>query len=312
MKTCGPRGTIHLLPATDLAAVDGGARLGAGAQQAGGRRAAERRADRRRWSRRSPTRSVDAELTVDELGERVIERTGPWAAERVLPAFQENRPRWQQAIQTAAFRGALCFGPEPRPPHDLHEPGDLAARVRAGGRPSRPAPRWCARSSTPTARPPSRRSRSGWTCPIGWVRARVDALGAELEPVLLEGEEALGARRRHRGRRAGGGRAAAPLLRRLRRRRPPAAARVPRRRRRAGAGQQPGRHRAGAAGRRGGRRRLAPAPQRPAPRGHRRAVRPAAPPGAAASSTTRSPASARSSKPPPSSPIGAVTAGAHL
>ena len=104
---------------------------------------------------------VDAELTVEELGERVIERTGPWAAERVLPAFQENRPRWQQAMQTAAFRGALLLRTQPGPPHDLHEPGDLAARVRADGQAARPAPRWCARSCTPTARPPSPRSRSG-------------------------------------------------------------------------------------------------------------------------------------------------------
>jgi hypothetical protein len=52
-----------------------------------------------------------AELTVDELTEAIVERTGAWAGDLVMPAFQEMWPRWRMALATAAARGALCFGP---------------------------------------------------------------------------------------------------------------------------------------------------------------------------------------------------------
>jgi len=110
VKTCGPRGTIHLFPSADLPQWCGAlASAPPPNKQAVGVRLSDEQTDQ--VVEAIADALVDAELTVEELGERVTERTGPWAAERVLPAFQENRPRWQQAIQTAAFRGALCFGP---------------------------------------------------------------------------------------------------------------------------------------------------------------------------------------------------------
>ena len=39
-------------------------------------------------------------------------RVGSWAGDRVMPAFQDNWPRWRQAESVAANRGALCFGPD--------------------------------------------------------------------------------------------------------------------------------------------------------------------------------------------------------
>jgi hypothetical protein len=54
---------------------------------------------------------ADAELTIDELSERVVATTGSWAGDLVMPAFQGMWPRWRQAISAAANRGALCFGP---------------------------------------------------------------------------------------------------------------------------------------------------------------------------------------------------------
>jgi hypothetical protein len=54
---------------------------------------------------------ADAELTVDELTEALADLAGPWAADRVMPAFQELWPRWRQATGLAAHRGLLCFGP---------------------------------------------------------------------------------------------------------------------------------------------------------------------------------------------------------
>ena len=54
---------------------------------------------------------LDAELTVDELTAAVVERTGPWAGDLVMPAFQGMWPRWRQALALAGTRGVLCFGP---------------------------------------------------------------------------------------------------------------------------------------------------------------------------------------------------------
>jgi acetyl esterase/lipase len=54
---------------------------------------------------------ADTELTVDELTDAVVHRTGPWAGERTMEAFQGRWPRWRQLTSTAAHRGVLCFGP---------------------------------------------------------------------------------------------------------------------------------------------------------------------------------------------------------
>jgi hypothetical protein len=54
---------------------------------------------------------ADTELTVDELTEAIVDRTGPWAGERTMEAFQDKWPRWRQLTSTAAHRGMLCFGP---------------------------------------------------------------------------------------------------------------------------------------------------------------------------------------------------------
>jgi hypothetical protein len=52
-----------------------------------------------------------AELTIDELDAALADEVGPWAVERCMPAFQDLWPRWRQAVDTAANRGVLCFGP---------------------------------------------------------------------------------------------------------------------------------------------------------------------------------------------------------
>ncbi|PGH48755.1 winged helix DNA-binding domain-containing protein [Streptomyces sp. Ru87] len=111
VKTFGPRGTVHLLPAAELPlwtgaltalptgrnALSPGARLTPGQTDA----VVAAVADALR----------DAELTADELTEAVVAAAGPWAGDLVMPAFQGMWPRWRQALHTAAHRGALCFGP---------------------------------------------------------------------------------------------------------------------------------------------------------------------------------------------------------
>ncbi|MGW8973391.1 winged helix DNA-binding domain-containing protein [Streptomyces platensis] len=111
VKTYGPRGTVHLLPAAELpmwtgalAAVPVGAspfapdvRLTPG--QTGQVLAAIEDA------------LAGAELTADELSEAVVAATGPWAGDLVMPAFQGKWPRWRQVMHRAGQYGALCFGP---------------------------------------------------------------------------------------------------------------------------------------------------------------------------------------------------------
>jgi hypothetical protein len=111
VKTYGPRGTVHLLAATDLPTWTGA--LSTVAEP-------PRFPDGIRLTRDQEDQVVGAigealaerELTTDELGEEVVARTGTWAGERVMPAFQDLWPRWRQAIRSAAARGALCFGPD--------------------------------------------------------------------------------------------------------------------------------------------------------------------------------------------------------
>jgi hypothetical protein len=109
IKTFGPRGTVHLLPAADLAlwcgALGGVPPVG---QQAVGVRLTAEQTDE----------LVDAlgvilggaELTVDEITEALGDAVGAWAVEPVMPAFQTMWPRWRQMVSVAAFRGVLCFG----------------------------------------------------------------------------------------------------------------------------------------------------------------------------------------------------------
>ena len=111
VKTFGPRGTVHLLAAEDLAMWVGAlsalpARAGAVPEV----------------MRMTPEQTdqviaaigdalADDDLTVDELGDQVVARTGSWAGDLVMPAFQTYWPRWRQSIAAAATAGVLCYGP---------------------------------------------------------------------------------------------------------------------------------------------------------------------------------------------------------
>ncbi|MFF5521085.1 winged helix DNA-binding domain-containing protein [Streptomyces coeruleorubidus] len=111
IKTYGPRGTVHLLPARELplwsaalTAIPSGpspfppdVRLSE--EQAAQVVAAIGEA------------LEDTCLTLDELTEEIVARTGPWAGDRVMPAFQDMWPRWRQVLHRAGWAGTLCFGP---------------------------------------------------------------------------------------------------------------------------------------------------------------------------------------------------------
>jgi hypothetical protein len=111
VKTFGPRGTVHLLPTDELAswvsALSALQRPISAAPQV---------------MRMTPEQTgqviaaigdalADDDLTVQELGDEVVARTGSWAGDLVMPAFQTYWPRWRQSISDAANAGLLCYGP---------------------------------------------------------------------------------------------------------------------------------------------------------------------------------------------------------
>jgi hypothetical protein len=114
VKTFGPRGTVHLLPAVDLPMWTGAlsALPVSTPQHPEGVRFTE-------GETAEVIAAIDdalaaegaAGLTVDELTEAIGQCCGPWAVERTMDAFQDKWPRWRQLTSVAAHRGVLCFGP---------------------------------------------------------------------------------------------------------------------------------------------------------------------------------------------------------
>jgi hypothetical protein len=187
VKTHGPRGTVHLLPAAELplwcAALP--AVPGSGSGFAPDVRVTEEQA---RQIVAAIAEALDGVcLTVEELGEEVVARTGAWAGDLVMPAFQTLWPRWRQVLHRAGQSGALCFGPNrgrkvtyTRPPHFDPLPAEDAVRalVRRYLRAYGPAtPAWFAK----------------WlAAPSGWASALFGRMAeaGEIEEVDFEGVRA--------------------------------------------------------------------------------------------------------------------------
>lgn len=111
VKTFGPRGTVHLLPAADLPLWTGAL----SAVPTGPNPFPEN-------ARMTPDQVeavvaavgdalAGAELTIDELSDEVVARTGPWAGDLVMPGFRAMWPRWRQVLHLAGHRGALAYAP---------------------------------------------------------------------------------------------------------------------------------------------------------------------------------------------------------
>ncbi len=112
VKTFGPRGTIHLLPAADLPMWTGA--LSALPSSVPAHPEGVRFTPEQAGEVIAAIGDVlaDTELTVDELTEALGDRVGAWAVEPTMAAFQGMWPRWRQLTSTAAHRGMLCFGPD--------------------------------------------------------------------------------------------------------------------------------------------------------------------------------------------------------
>jgi Winged helix DNA-binding domain len=115
VKTYGIRGTIHLFPAGELP-------LWMAARSHGSALNAELETSRLNNAGLGPEQArelVEATgqaldgriLTLRELGEEVVKRTGPWAAEAGNDAWVSGWPNWRRALGSAAKAGVLCFGP---------------------------------------------------------------------------------------------------------------------------------------------------------------------------------------------------------
>ena len=111
VKTFGPRGTVHLLPARDLALWAGALAAIPGAASGLPEHSGLTAGQLDEVIAAIAGALAAAELTIDELSEAVIGAAGPWAADPVVPGFGDMWPRWRQALPLAGARGMLCFGP---------------------------------------------------------------------------------------------------------------------------------------------------------------------------------------------------------
>ncbi|MEU8422795.1 winged helix DNA-binding domain-containing protein [Micromonospora sp. NPDC048835] len=110
VKTRGPRGTVHLLAAADLPMWIGA--LSAFPAPPGERSVAlltPRQTDQVLAAIADAVAETD--LTSVELTEEIVARTGPWAGDLVMEAFQDRWPRWMAAMAAATRGGVICFGP---------------------------------------------------------------------------------------------------------------------------------------------------------------------------------------------------------
>lgn len=104
VKAFGPRGTVHLLPAGELALWTGAFAAAPPSPNSHPKHVQLTHEQFEEVVAAIGASVVDAELTVDELDEAVVSRTGSWAGDRVMEAFQGKWPRWRQALPTAGLR----------------------------------------------------------------------------------------------------------------------------------------------------------------------------------------------------------------
>ena len=190
VKTFGPRGTVHLVATADLP-------MWTGAFSALPV-SVPRHPEPVRFTAGEADEVIaaigdalrDAELTVDELTLAIRERTGPWAVERTMDAFQDKWPRWRQLTSTAAHRGVLSFGPNRGRNVTYTNPH----RWLPGFRPlaGSEAVRLLVRRYLHVFGPASPEHFARWLAiPPRSARKAFETLGNGLEPVEVDGERAL-------------------------------------------------------------------------------------------------------------------------
>lgn len=186
VKTLGPRGTVHLLPADDLPMWTGAlSAVPATSPFPAGVRLSAAETDQ--VVEAIGTALAETELTIDELTGAVVERAGAWAGERVMPAFQDLWPRWRQATTTAAHRGVLCFGPNRG--RNITYTNPHRWRPRFVPEPAETALDGVVRRYLRAYGPATPQQFAQWFgAPPGWAVKLFDSLRATLYPVDFEGQ----------------------------------------------------------------------------------------------------------------------------
>jgi hypothetical protein len=191
VKTFGPRGTVHLVAASELgpwlralsalpprtSPIEG---VSLSADQTDAVVAAIADA-------LAPVGSA-RQLTTEELGDEVVARVGAWAGDLVFPAFNGLWARWRQAIATAAYRGALCFGPQrgAKVTYTLPPTAPDAAAPADAGPDDEDAVLWLLRRYLASYGPASPGEFARWlAAPLARVRELFAR--ADLEPVAIAG-----------------------------------------------------------------------------------------------------------------------------
>jgi hypothetical protein len=186
VRTFGPRGTVHLVPAADLSFWTGA--LGALPSHASlGQFLTPAQTDQIVAAIADALR--EDELTADELNDAIVARTGEWAADPVMPAFQTMWPRWRAAMGAAGFRGALCFGAGRGRAATYRSPGQLLPGFRPAEAASALA--WLMRAYLGTYGPTTPGHFARWLAVPGeWAARLFDHHRGELAEVAVEGRPA--------------------------------------------------------------------------------------------------------------------------
>jgi hypothetical protein len=190
VKTFGPRGTVHLLPAADLGSWM--AALGAIPWRSPFPEGVRMTNDQTATVIAAIDSALrDAELTVDELTEAVGDLAGAWASEPVMPAFQTLWPRWRQVTDRAAYAGVLCYGLDRARKVTYTHPG-LWTGHPASSSPVDPdeAVAWVVEAYVRSYGPATASSFATWIgAPPTWAAERMAAHG-RLVRVELDGDPA--------------------------------------------------------------------------------------------------------------------------
>jgi hypothetical protein len=189
VKTFGPRGTVHLLATADLPMWTGAlSALPTSVPQHPPPVAfTPDQADEVIAAIGDALK--DADLTVDELTTAIRDRTGSWAVERTMDAFQDKWPRWRQLTSSAGHRGVLCFGPNKGRNVTYANPSRWSPGLRAAS--GSDAVRMLVRRYLHAFGPASPEHFARWlSIPARRATEVFEALGDELEPVDVDGERA--------------------------------------------------------------------------------------------------------------------------
>jgi Winged helix DNA-binding domain len=186
VKTFGPRGTVHLLAAHDLPLWVSALSAIPPSHRGHAQEVRLTPSQTEEVVKAIAVALFDAELTIDELSNAVISATGPWAGERIMPAFNDLWPRWRMALAQAGFRGALCFGPNRGSKVTYTNP----QRFLPGFAPAqeRTALAWLLKSYLSAYGPATSEHFAQWLgAPRRWATELFDALLGELEEVSVNG-----------------------------------------------------------------------------------------------------------------------------